>query len=56
MRGLEWMGSSKDDLVEMSEDVRSEFGHGLFLAQNGLRHINAKPYGSSGVIVTEASV
>lgn len=47
MRDLEWMGSSKNDLVEMPEDVRGEFGHGLFLAQNGLRHINAKPYGPS---------
>jgi phage-related protein len=47
MRELEWMGSSKNDLIEMPEDVRGEFGHGLFLAQNGLRHINAKPYGPS---------
>lgn len=47
MRKLEWMGSSKKDLIEMPEDVRSEFGHGLFLAQNGLRHVNAKPYGPS---------
>ena len=47
MRELEWMGSSKNDLIEMPEDVRGEFGHGLFLAQNGLRHITAKPYGSS---------
>lgn len=47
MRALHWMGSSKHDLIEMPEDVRCEFGHGLFLAQNGLRHINAKPYGSS---------
>jgi phage-related protein len=30
MRELEWMGSSKNDLIEMPEDVRGEFGHGLF--------------------------
>lgn len=47
MRLLEWMGSSKVDLIDMPEDVRGEFGHGLYLAQNGLRHLNAKPYGSS---------
>ncbi|ANC88662.1 MULTISPECIES: type II toxin-antitoxin system RelE/ParE family toxin [Sphingomonas] len=47
MRELEWMGSSRDDLVDMPEDVRSEFGHGLYLAQLGMRHVNAKPYGSS---------
>lgn len=43
MRELEWMGSSRDDLVDMPEDVRSEFGHGLYLAQLGMRHVNAKP-------------
>ena len=47
MRELVWMGSSKNDLTEMPEDIRGEFGHGLFLAQNGLRHVHAKPYGSS---------
>lgn len=47
MRELEWMGSSRDDLVDMPEDVRSEFGHGLYLAQLGMRHVNAKSYGSS---------
>ena len=47
MRELEWMGSSKEDLTNMPEDVRGEFGHGLYLAQNGMRHINAKPYGSN---------
>lgn len=47
MRELEFMGSSKKDLIAMPEDVRGEFGHGLFLAQNGLRHISAKPYGSN---------
>lgn len=47
MRELEWMGSSKKDLIEMPEDVQGEFGHGLFLAQIGMRHISAKPYGSN---------
>jgi phage-related protein len=31
----------------MPEDVRAEFGHGLYLAQAGQRHIDAKPYGDS---------
>lgn len=47
MRTLIWMGNSLKDLSDMPEDVRGEFGHGLFLAQNGLRHIRAKPYGVS---------
>ena len=47
MRQLEWMGNSLKDLSRMPEDVRGEFGHGLFLAQIGLRHTNAKPYDGS---------
>lgn len=31
----------------MPEGVRSEFGHGLYLAQTGLRHVSAKPYDDS---------
>lgn len=31
----------------MPEDVRGGFGHGLFLAQTGLRHPNAKAFGGS---------
>jgi len=44
MRKIEWMGSSLKDVVAMPQDVRAEFGHGLYLAQTGLRHIHAKPY------------
>lgn len=47
MRKIEWMGSSLKDVVAMPEDVRAEFGHGLYLAQTGQRHIHAKPYGNS---------
>lgn len=41
------MGSSLSDLIGMPEEVRAEFGHGLYLAQAGQRHVNAKPYGDS---------
>jgi phage-related protein len=47
VRKIEWMGSSLKDLIDMPEDVRAEFGHGLFLAETGQRHVNAKPYGES---------
>jgi phage-related protein len=30
-----WVGSSLDDLREMPDGVRSEFGHALYLAQLG---------------------
>ncbi len=47
MREIEWMGTSLQDLIDMPEDVRGEFGHGLYLAQSGQRHLNAKPFGDS---------
>jgi phage-related protein len=47
MRKIEWMGSSLKDLTDMPEEVRAEFGHGLYLAETGQRHVNAKPYGDS---------
>ena len=47
VRRIEWIGSSLRDLISMPEGVRGEFGHGLYLAQTGLRHLNAKPYGDS---------
>ena len=47
MRGIEWMGSSLQDLLAMPEAVRGEFGHGLYLAQTGQRHLNAKPFDDS---------
>jgi phage-related protein len=47
MRTIEWIGSSRDDLSTMPAEVCSEFGHGLYLAQIGERHLNAKPFGES---------
>lgn len=43
MRQIDWMGSSLKDLCDMPEGVRGEFGHGLYLAQMGQRHVRAKP-------------
>jgi phage-related protein len=43
MRALFWVGSSRDDLREFPEDVRLSFGYGLYLAQQGEVHPNAKP-------------
>ena len=47
MRTVQWMGNSLKDLSAMPENARAEFGHGLFLAQVGERHLNAKPCGDS---------
>jgi len=40
---LMWIGSSREDLKEFSEDVRAEMGHALYLAQCGEKSSNAKP-------------
>lgn len=40
---LIWMGSSKRDLMGFPEDVKDVFGFALHLAQNGEKHMDAKP-------------
>ena len=40
---VEWIGSSKKDLKEFPEDVRSIMGFALFLAEQGEKHPSAKP-------------
>jgi len=39
---IEWMGSSKKDLLAMPEPVINTFGYALGLAQNGLSYPDAK--------------
>jgi len=39
---IEWMGSSKKDLLAMPETVVNTFGYALGLAQNGLSYPDAK--------------
>lgn len=43
MKELEWIASSKKDLLGFPVDVRKEMGHALYMAQNGTKHKNAKP-------------
>jgi len=53
MKSLFWIGSSRKDIREFSDDVRDTFGYALFLAQNGQKHERAKPlrgFGSAGVL------
>jgi phage-related protein len=42
MRPLVWMGRSKQDLMAMPTAVIRTFGYGLYLAQTGKRHLDAK--------------
>lgn len=53
MKPLFWVASAKKDLLEMPEQVVDVVGYALYLAQNGLKHPNAKPlkgFGSAGVL------
>jgi phage-related protein len=52
-RPLEWIGSSKKDLIALPAQVVDVFGYALHLAQTGGRHDQAKPlrgFGSAGVL------
>jgi phage-related protein len=52
-RPLEWVGSSKKDLMELPEQVVDVFGYALHLAQVGERHDQAKAlrgFGSADVL------
>ncbi len=53
LKPLEWVGSSKADLIEFPELVRKEMGHALHLAQAGEKSQHAKPlrgFGGAGVL------
>jgi phage-related protein len=50
---LEWLGSTKKDLLALPVAVRKFFGHALDFAQRGDKHDAAKPlkgFGSAGVL------
>lgn len=52
-RPLEWIGSSKKDLMALPDEVVHVFGYALYLAQTGGKHVQAKPlqgFGSAGVL------
>jgi len=53
VKPLEWIASSKKDLLSMPPEVVDVFGYALHLAQHGGKHSQAKPlkgFGSAGVI------
>ena len=53
MLRLEWIGSTKKDLLALPEEVVDVFGYALYLAQTGSKHDQAKPlrgFGSAGVL------
>ncbi|EKD75188.1 MAG: hypothetical protein ACD_44C00204G0006 [uncultured bacterium] len=44
MKILEWLGSSKKDLIEFPEEVRQEMGYALHLAQMGKTYRQTKMF------------
>lgn len=53
IKPVRWVGSSKKDLLALPDDVIDVFGYGLYLAQIGGKHPQAKPlhgFGSAGVL------
>jgi phage-related protein len=50
---LFWIASARDDLREFPNEVRQIIGYGLYLAQMGDKHLNAKPlkgFGGAGTL------
>lgn len=53
MKKVVWLGSSKKDLAYFPEDIQDDMGYGLYLAQIGEEHKNAKVlkgFGGAGVV------
>ena len=53
VKPLEWVASSKKDLLSMPAEVVDVFGYALHLAQHGGKHPQAKPlrgFGSAGIL------
>lgn len=50
---LEWVGSTKKDIMEFPEDVRREIGYALHVAQQGETHESAKMFKGCGSGVYE---
>jgi phage-related protein len=53
LRPLEFMGSSRKDLIAFPEKARQDVGHALYLAQKGERAPNTKVlkgFGGGGVV------
>lgn len=53
MKDVFWISSSRNDLSYFPDDVKQVFGHGIYLAQIGDKHPDAKPlkgFGGAGVL------
>ena len=53
MKELEWLGSSKKDLMRFPKDVMQEVGYALYFAQRGEHYNKTKPFKGHGSGVYE---
>ena len=53
LKPVEWVGSSKEDLRGVPDDVQDHVGFALYHAQAGLKHRDAKPLKGIGAGVLE---
>ena len=54
LKPIIWMGSSKNDLSEFPNIIKSELGYGLYYAQIGRQHVHSKSLkGFGGASVLE---
>lgn len=53
VKPIRWIGSSRDDLLALPEEVRREVGYALYVAQNGGTADNVKPLKGFGGAVLE---
>jgi phage-related protein len=53
LKPLVWMATSLEDLKTFPDEVRRSMGYALYLAQDGKKHVDAKPlrgFGGAGVL------
>lgn len=53
IKPVEWIGSSLDDLKQFPQEVQSDMGYALYLAQTGMLYSSCKPlkgFKGAGVI------
>jgi phage-related protein len=53
LKPLHFMGSSREDISALPDDVRRAFGYALYRAQEGKKHLSAKVlkgFGGAGVL------
>lgn len=53
MKELEWLGSSKKDLMKFPQDVIQEVGYALYISQKGECYSKTKPFKGCGSGVYE---